>query len=249
MCTVTAYTSSDSLIVTMNRDERVDRHEAGWRIDTQPSTNYLYPIDGATSGTWFGVLSSGIILCLLNRYQDHKAEKKTSRGQIITQALELGKYHRIVDWLENKFVKEIFNPFRLLIFKQQCIDIYDWNNSTLTHQQLLDQPWFIATSSSKNADYIIPYRNRLFTDWLKTNPTPKNIMDFHLKQDQNAKSESILMSRSYSHTKSIIQCIVDNISKRSHISYIDDLLLPSLVNKTQNEALDQSTQFSLKLTH
>ncbi len=245
MCTVTMHSNADGLVITMNRDERIERHETGWNFNTKSSANYAYPVDGISNGSWFGIHSSGIILCLLNRYQDHTKITETSRGEIILQALS--QENKITTWLNDEFDAENFNPFRLLVFQQQSIDIFDWDNSTLNHQQILNRPWFITTSSSQNAEFIIPYRQRLFANWLKNKPTQTKIIDFHLRQNSNAKSESILMSRKHSHTKSLTQCIVDNKNRRININYLDNRSLQQLINKTHNQASNLSTRFSFRL--
>jgi len=72
MCTVTLRCGASSLVLTMNRDERLERspEEAPRLISgdaLRPS--WLAPFDGASGGTWIGVNERGVASCVLNGYE------------------------------------------------------------------------------------------------------------------------------------------------------------------------------------
>ena len=96
MCTVTLRCGAGSLVLTMNRDERVDRapEESPRRIpgdDSRPS--WLAPFDSASGGTWIGVNERGVASCVLNGYEPADEGLRgdpsvPSRGSVIPRILE-----------------------------------------------------------------------------------------------------------------------------------------------------------------
>jgi len=248
MCTVTAYSSLDKLIVTMNRDENKDRHEDGWKINSTAKINLQYPVDGKSGGTWIGVNSNGLIVCLLNRYQDvFKADRK-SRGKIILEALTLEKRSNIINWLTSEFSPVEYNPFQLLIFSKQNINHFAWNGQKFNMKSIQKQPWLFISSSSVDADQVLPYREKLFDTWIRQRSKPRSIIDLHLHQNPNLTSKSINMQRANSHTKSLTQLRINYKKRNIDISYINENTLATLTNQSYRKAIEAAENYSLHLT-
>lgn len=92
MCTLTIVSTENGLAITMNRDEQRTRAEIGTLLSGRSEAHrltYAYPLDGLHGGTWMGANSRGIVLALLNRYQDPTRPDAESRGLIISELIKL----------------------------------------------------------------------------------------------------------------------------------------------------------------
>ena len=70
MCTVSIVNRGDSILVTMNRDERRERSEEGMFSYRKQGVDLLFPRDGLAGGSWIACSERGELACLLNRYDD-----------------------------------------------------------------------------------------------------------------------------------------------------------------------------------
>lgn len=213
MCTVSAYSVNGALTVTMNRDERRQRLEG----DLTVTPEYCFPTDLESGGTWCGLNHSGLIFCLLNRYDapSLQLESKQSRGGIIPAAL---KADNIDD--ANKLVALLnfarYDGFRLLVLNSECGFQHDWDGSTYM-VTLITNPADIFFSSSSVESIDIPERReRRYRQWQRTHSANKSvgsnsaIPTMHLLEPYVAPRESIFMVREKTHTKSITQLNVSN---------------------------------------
>jgi uncharacterized protein with NRDE domain len=227
MCTLSIYSSKQQCIVTMNRDELRSRFEEGILFRRQDAElKYCYPVDADSKGTWFGANNNGVILCLLNRYQDIAQSNTLSRGIIIPTALKLGDAEKIKIHLKSLYYSS-FQPFDLIMIYQQQLIHFQWNGQQATHQILEAKPWYMLTSSFLNAEQVKKYRHDLFKQWrIKLEDEkihPEHIIKgFHLVQNETMKTHSILMEREKSHTKSIVQAHIKG--KDLRLKYITNLL-------------------------
>lgn len=215
MCTLTIVLLPDGLAITMNRDEQRTRDESGtllsgWSQEHQLS--YSYPLDGLHGGTWFGANSRGIVLALLNRYQDPTRPDAESRGLIISELVRLPDIDSMVNTLREGLGQRC-NPFELVLIGNARMVQCCWNGSRFSFHEHESATPNIFTSSSVNAESTATLRNDLFRRWLagKRNGriTAEMILEeLHLRQEPDDPSSSILMSRERSHTKSISQVLV-----------------------------------------
>ncbi len=202
-------------VITMNRDELRDREEEG-RLEIEPVANghAYYPVDKQSGGTWFGYNDFGLVLALLNRYQEPQKNNVISRGRIIPRLLACQSLDELEYTIKNSFKME-YNPFDLIVFYEgKCLQISGKGRSFSFQERLVEDGFFIS-SSSINAESILPYRQSLFDRFMDSYKQEKEAIDkrsilqhLHLCQDLNDTSRSILMSRAKTHTKSIFQVLV-----------------------------------------
>lgn len=209
MCTLSIIPYDGQLIVTMNRDEHRSRGEAR---DMRVNHDFAYPCDVRTSGTWFGVNRHGLIMALLNRYDMPHGTTALSRGRIIPALLSADNIGAAMAIFENTRSTND-NPFDLvLVSHEQALHIR-WDGQTQSTENLsTDHPLFF-TSSSENAQSVLPFRQSLFQGFIHEkwpgDKIPETILDsLHLKVIPDAPSSSIFMQRESTHTKSVIQAVL-----------------------------------------
>ncbi len=244
MCTVTLYRDSDALVLTTNRDELRERGERGVRHCIQGGSETIYPVDAEAQGTWIGVNSHGLVLCLLNNYQAAYDQSQISRGLIITSAISAKNMSECQNWIEKELRKELYNPFFLIVSDKRDTVRFSWDGHFLGTDQIKFDSWWIDSSSSENFEETIKYRQAAFTEWQSKNGRVNTIMDFHLQQDNDEMSRSICMSRSLTHTKSITQIRIEK--GEATLNYISPEQLPGLIN-SESKAEHQGQNFNIKL--
>ncbi|WP_221075178.1 NRDE family protein [Agarivorans aestuarii] len=235
MCTVSVLKLGQQTVVTMNRDEARHRHEAGIKQQTHGDTQLVYPVDGQAGGTWFGFNNHGLVLALLNRYQDPQHSGALSRGKIIPQALALGSYQAVTQHLAEQNYQH-FNPFDLLLVSAKHCQHFSWSGKHLSQQQLNDEAIQLS-SSALNTQQVLASRKRRFQQWLEREPNSAErvLSDIHLQQCQENRSHSVLMDRDEAHSKSI--CQVRLSAQDSEFDYYPEASL-----QAWRQQLSQATQ-------
>ncbi len=184
MCTLTAFHTVDGLLITMNRDESRLRFEAGLKRTfdsieptqtktdnqtlTKQAVELAYPVDGQAFGTWIGLNNHGVVMCLLNRYQDAHVPNALTRGSIIPTALKHGQANVIFEHLEQLDTLS-FNPFDLLVFSVKESRLFSWDGTHYNFEALHLETGRMFSSSSIDAETILPHRHKLFDAWLHQN--------------------------------------------------------------------------------
>lgn len=206
MCTLSIIPCGDDLVVTMNRDEQRDRHEAGTLL-TQ--SNHCFPVDKRSGGTWVGANQYGLVCSLLNRYQDaHIQGEAQSRGGIIPMLLSCPNLGEAEKQLRTLTVNH-FNPFDCIVMQDYRILHATWNGKVLSiTKHGLDKPFFI-TSSSERTDEVIAHRDNIFSEFKPEGKGAEDILkSLHLKGGNDNDESSICMRRLRTHTKSITQIVL-----------------------------------------
>jgi len=208
MCTMSLFRDQQTLIVTMNRDEARLRTEAGLKQQQLGNIQVLYPVDGLAGGTWFGLNDSGVVMALLNRYQDPQIEGAETRGAIIPLALAKGDYSDVLEHLNGSDFSR-FNPFDLFVIGIDNSDHFSWNGQQVTVTKRSENA-LLFSSSSLNTELVLDKRQARFEQWLKQQPeqiwhAPQILQQLHLYQDPLDPSDSVLMDRLNTHSKSICQ--------------------------------------------
>jgi uncharacterized protein with NRDE domain len=206
MCTLSLFKNSNELIITMNRDESRQRHEAGLKEQTQNNIHSLFPVDGLAGGTWFGINDTGVVMALLNRYQDPQVQGAPTRGQIIPTALTKGRYTQILSHL-NKINFSGFNPFDLFLIEREHNHHFSWSGQVMTITQH-NESAIQFSSSGVDTDLVLAKRQARFEQQLAHQNTwqaPQILEKLHLHQDPQETSHSVLMDRPHTHSKSICQ--------------------------------------------
>ena len=184
----------------MNRDEFRGRDELN---TINHSNGNCFPVDKISEGTWFGFNQQGVVMALLNRYQDSQVLTKTSRGILIPQLLQSNS---IDSTLNQLLAKYLFNPFDLVTTNKAHLIQYSWTGNKLIKVKQ-STPFFIS-SSSVDSQIVLSHRMNLFTKFSPVNEE-QILTQLHLSQDKLDKSASIFMSREETHTKSISQVIIE----------------------------------------
>ncbi|MGY5451546.1 NRDE family protein [Agarivorans sp. MS3-6] len=209
MCTLSVLRLTDHTVITMNRDEARSRHEAGIKRQHQGKQQQLYPVDGQAGGSWFGINNHGVVLALLNRYQDPQRSEAPTRGQIIPQALAYGSAISVSQHLAAQDY-QLYNPFDLVFIAATISQHFSWNGQQLTLTNL-DQSAFQFSSSAINTEQVLSSRKQRFDQWLQhtlSASAASVLQKIHLQQCQKNRQHSVLMDRHDAHSKSICQVLL-----------------------------------------
>ncbi len=239
MCTLTAIQIADKIVVTMNRDESRDRDEAGIleNIQSIHGPRAVFPIDLQSNGSWFGANNCGVVLGILNRYQNPLKTNPISRGKIIPKALSLGGVEEILDFCGNLKVKN-YNPFDLILVSTKHCYQFNWDSSDYHITPFDLEQDYIISSSSVDMEEVLAHRKKIFSEWTSQTGTKNEhtvLRQFHLHQQKN-RSHSVFMAREHSHTKSVCQAVISRSS--CHLHYLP---LPEL-EKFTNAAISKQTK-------
>jgi len=214
MCTVTIVPTNRQTVITMSRDELIEREEdAPILLNLSDDIRAWYPVDSVSGGTWCGINNYGLVLTILNRYQETNPHASVSRGKIISTLLIHTNIQSCLNTLEKLHLID-FMPFSLLLV-QGCVLIkVVWNGVEMdVVVESYAKPFFI-TSSSIELESVTAWRKREFDNLIFTNMniSPQLLMNFHTTSSKDNPSYSVNMSRKGRHTKSITQFVVDNES-------------------------------------
>jgi hypothetical protein len=219
MCTVTLRCGAGSLLLTMNRDERLDRapEEAPRRIPGEPGRPaWLAPFDSASGGTWIGVNERGVASCVLNGYEPSDEALRgdlavPSRGSIIPRILEeqdgVGPAQ-----LPGAIDFSAYPSFTLLVASKDGGEVVRWRRGAgLTREAVLPGTTFL-TSSSWNEPEVARWRSRAFDAWRAAGaPEEHGLPTLHLVAPAGDEASSPFMTREKSATRSVTQVRVDEL--------------------------------------
>ncbi|MBX2836865.1 MAG: NRDE family protein [Gammaproteobacteria bacterium] len=223
MCTVSVSRSRNGVVITMNRDERRSRPEAG----VMRMGSMAYPVDGKAKGTWCGFNKDGLAATLLNRYEDGTTTAGAkSRGELIPQALQYSTIEQAIDAVKQLWLQD-YNPFSLRLSSLTETHILNWNGLMLTEQQPPSLAHEFASSSSLEPEDIPKVRQKRFESWLRTSDSrAEGVPKIHLDREHWDSSTAIFMDREYTHTKSITQFTLGQ--KRLSMHYYDETSLQKI---------------------
>lgn len=218
MCTVTLHRGANTLLLTMNRDEKRTRApEVGPRLHRCEPTgvSWIAPLDGERSGTWAGMNSRGVAACLLNGYDPSDERRRAagemmlSRGNLIPELLAMRSLGEALLWLQEKFAPTPYASFRLLLADRQRVASVIWTGQGSPEFSAPLGEWQMFTSSSWNAAEVLPWRERHFGEWLRDGaPFAGDLPAFHLSQPEAMAEWSPLMRRDITATRSITQLAI-----------------------------------------
>ncbi len=227
MCTVTLRCGAGSLLLTMNRDERIERapEQAPRRIsgdDLRPS--WLAPFDSASGGTWIGVNERGVVSCVLNGYEPADEGLRgdpsvPSRGSIIPRILEeqdgVGPAR-----LPGTLDFSAYPSFTLLVASKDGGEIVRWRRGFgLTRENVFPGLTFL-TSSSWNEPEVSVWRRRAFDAWrVAGEPEADGLPTLHLVAPAGDEASASFMTRETSATRSITQVTVDGSGQVASLAW------------------------------
>jgi hypothetical protein len=211
MCTVTVRRGDGGLLLTMNRDERLDRaaEEAPRRIPGEVDRpSWVASFDGASGGTWIGVNDRGVAACLLNGYgpADEKllgGKGVPSRGSIIPRILEDQDGTAPVA-LRDAIDFSAYPSFTLLLVSPRGGEIVRWSHGDRISREPVAEGWTLLTSSSWNEPEVARFRRDAFEAWLREGaPEIDGLPRLHLHAPDGQGRSSPFMTREESATRSI----------------------------------------------
>lgn len=190
----------------MNRDELRTR-SAGIPPFLWTNPAILGPQDSAAGGTWIGCRPDGTWAALLNGYlseqEDAPIAAPQTRGRLIPALLASEDPMNLVSTMD----LDKTHSFRLWLGTDEGITSFFWDRQTLQVVKLPDEEWSFVTSSSLDQDTITTERRDVFEKWKASGcPSANNgLPSIHIEDGGLPEDRSIMMARSYSHTKSITQ--------------------------------------------
>jgi uncharacterized protein with NRDE domain len=225
MCTVSWHTFDDAFTVLFNRDECLQRQAAQPpAVQNVNGIQTIYPIDPEGGGTWLGVNTQGVALCMLNFYEQENldptppATRFISRGQLLLDLLSSSSVDEISAQLIRKDL-EPYRPFHFLLLSSREQNQWTWDSRTLSSRQLQaeDKP---LTTSSLQPDKVFAWRRNRFR---QTVHSLNDARAYHYHQEPEAKEFSVRMEREYARTVSISEIRID--PRGIQFTY-DDLISP-----------------------
>ena len=217
MCTVTLRCGAGSLLLTMNRDERLDRapEEPPRLISGDASRpSWLAPFDSASGGTWIGVNQRGVASCVLNGYEPADEGLRTdpsvpSRGSIIPRILEeqdgVGPA-----LLPGALDFSAYPSFTLIVASPDGGEIVRWRRGAGLTREVVPQGLTFLTSSSWNEPDVALWRKRAFDAWRAGGePDADGVPALHLVVPAGDEATAPFMTREKSATRSVTQVRVD----------------------------------------
>lgn len=254
MCTITVFRSSETLLVTMNRDEKRERAaEMAPRhhLSMSGGSRWLGPVDGQSGGSWIGVNAAGVVGCLMNRYPRHgesgvcDGKLRTiyqSRGSVLRELLPQGAAADIHSYLDSHFNAGVYPPFSLLLASLQGCQVYHWDGRGDLERQDLGERWNCLSSSSWNAEEVLPWRRGLFGQWLRAGaPFEGRLPEYHVRRMRTFEAWSPFMERVDATTRSITQVRIEEDAPFAHLAYWGnphmDLETPTHEGLPVNDAL------------
>ena len=211
MCTVSFIPSQDTIIITSNRDEHVDRLKAiapkNYSIN---NISITYPKDPKGNGTWFAYNEFGSTVVLLNgadKKHIPKGTYKKSRGLIVLDII--ASKQPLSTW-ENINLENI-EPFTLVLFYENKLYQLRWNETIKSNLPLDATQHYIWSSATLYTSEIRNQRQQWFENFIKTTPhiQPQDAIHFHTKtQSENLENGLLIQRKNGVQTKSITQLVV-----------------------------------------
>ncbi len=216
MCTVSFIRVKDSVIITSNRDEHINRETAAapdFLLLDRPSDSIrrkiIFPRDAKAGGTWFVASDSGNIAILLNgAISKHTAAPpyRKSRGLILLDIISGENPYSF--FMEMDLQK--IEPFTVVLFESGILYELKWDGISKYETRLNSENNFIWSSVTLYSDKVIAEREKRFAQFLTNQKelTAGLIHDFHNNSYGDKENGFIINRNTGIKTFSITQAIV-----------------------------------------
>jgi hypothetical protein len=213
MCTVSWLYTAGGYQLLFNRDERLTRRPALAPVFRENGEmGYLSPLDGDHGGTWIAVNESGMVLCLLNRYDEfgEAGEREfSSRGEIIPGLIAADSMEEV-----DRSIKALrlidYPPFTLAAFSLRGESWQaHWRGDDL--QVYRDQKGRgMITSSSFATSHVIATREDAYRQQIGESPGVDDgaMRRFHASHDPISGARSVCLHRKDAVTVSLTRIYV-----------------------------------------
>lgn len=233
MCTASWLLTATGYQLFFNRDEQKKRIKALPPYLSQNQT-VCYPLDPQGGGTWIGLNSSGVSLCLLNNYQAQAAQFQsagllTSRGVIIpTLFAQVAQTAQIESASMLSLLKTLvesanFAPFSLLYFPNALtkqagtVYQYNWNGERLSVHKAISP----VISSGVDFERVQESRKAIYLQFMTQTrySAEKRHLFFHACHLPQKNERSVCMHRADAQTVSFSHIRVNDSEK--NLAYYD----------------------------
>lgn len=181
------------------------------------------PIDPESGGTWIGVNSAGLVVCLLNSTskspQAGSAEDKRSRGIIVPKLLAAKNAVESAALLQEVDATE-YRPFKVFMIERYrwCMAQSDGETIYIHDVRANIQPLMFA-SSGLGDELVDGPRRDMFNEIIAHQQFTPEVQDaFHCHQWEDRKHLSVLMSRAEAHT---VSRTTIELAARAEMAYRD----------------------------
>lgn len=230
MCTVSFVCTNGNVILTSNRDEKVNRPALAPKRYCYNGKVVLFPKDPKAGGTWFAVSEDGVVVVLLNGAEEkHEVQPHygKSRGLI---TLEICSATNAIQQWEILDLSAV-EPFTLVVFENQKLFQLRWDGKLKSKQELSILEKHIWSSATLYTPEIRTLRKQWFETFIQDNPnpTPEEVLFFHQSTQGNNKEFGLVIDRnSILKTTSITQVVIE--ANKVNFGYHDLLQQQSQTN-------------------
>ena len=215
MCTVSFVRVNNSVIITSNRDEHIQRKNAAApAFHALQNKKVIFPKDAKAGGTWFAAGDNGVVAVLLNgAFEKHIAKPpyRKSRGLILLEIIEADA---ALDFF-NEINLDNIEPFTVILYQPGSLHELRWDGK-MKYEKLLDTSAnYIWSSATLYTDEVIDRRKNLFERFINTEKkvSADLIHGFHGYNHGDEENGFIINRQTGLKTFSITQAVVkpDNI--------------------------------------
>ncbi len=246
MCTVSFVPVHDSVIITSNRDENIQRQNAAApAFHLLNHKKIIFPKDAKAGGTWFAASHTGTVAVLLNgAFIKHisKPPYRQSRGLVL---LDIISGDNPAEFFSKMDLQNI-EPFTLILFHPGSLLELRWDGVAKHARQLSVEDNYIWSSATLYKEEVIARREKLFDQFLTDdmNKTPELVHDFHGDDNGDMENGFVIDRDTGIKTFSITQAVIKPASLSfSHHDLLHDkkfsqiIELPETHNKNIREAI------------
>lgn len=232
MCTVTFVNLNDKIIITSNRDEKVNRQKAiNPKTYCHNGKKLFYPKDPKAGGTWYAVDEIGNVIVLLNGSNiKHNVKEKyrQSRGLVVLHLLE--SKNVIECW--NTYNLIDIEPFTLIVYFNNQLYKLQWDSINKHKFELDSTNYYIWSSSTLYTSEVIKSREDWFNEFIcnTTDLNEETILNFHNFTKSDDLENGLIINRNENMQTLSISQVIKNINKVT-FKYLDLL---------ENESIDNT---------
>ena len=212
MCTVSFIRLNDTVIITSNRDEHIDRENAAAPDFHQlQNKQAIFPTDARAGGTWFAAVEDGTVAVLLNgAFKKHmpRPPYRKSRGLILLEMIAAAKPH---SYFKNIDLDDI-EPFTIVLHQPGLLHELRWDGHAKHEKELDPNSGYIWSSSTLYTDEVIENREALFNRFMlsKAGITAETILQFHATNNGDTENGFVISRQTGLQTFSITQAVVQH---------------------------------------
>jgi uncharacterized protein with NRDE domain len=246
MCTLSVFRLNSHCLITMNRDDLVDRPEAPPKPPGVDPDAIIAPLDLKAGGTWIGLNRFGLVGCLLNRYDQNAPANARSRGKIVPDVLQhAARVDEAAAQVANLEL-DTYAPFTCVILSRGDAICLDWTGTSLLTEVIPSQPSWMITSSSICETEVRAKRTQLFDQVLRDgDPSADRLAQFHAQSSEVDAWWSPWMARPLAHTKSITQVLLEPNTSQMRYWNRQSILEAGLVAAPHVVTLNRATNHAL----